>query len=89
MVSEITSDTRRLTQRTLYISGSTGSDDVQTHETAAGSDSWASRFSSIFCGYFFGRKWFVSRHKMQVMVRPSLPVANGSRPETSKVVEKS
>ncbi|XP_063995456.1 high affinity cAMP-specific and IBMX-insensitive 3',5'-cyclic phosphodiesterase 8 [Diachasmimorpha longicaudata] len=66
-MAEVT-DTRRLTHRTLHISGATGSDDES--KTDAMSSSWMSGFSSIFCGQLWRRKLFGSRDKMKVLAVP-------------------
>lgn len=58
------SDTRRLTHKTLYISGQTGGDGPPRN----GAHSWLSRFFSIFCGRLVNKKIFNSKDKMQVPV---------------------
>lgn len=62
-------DTRRLTQQTLYISGSTGGDEEMIKNDNA--SSWSSRLFSMFCGRPVTHKIFTRRDKMQVLVPPS------------------
>ncbi|XP_008560704.1 high affinity cAMP-specific and IBMX-insensitive 3',5'-cyclic phosphodiesterase 8 isoform X1 [Microplitis demolitor] len=75
-------DTRRLTHRTLYISGSTGIDDVIINDNQ--SESWSSRFFSIFCGRLSRRKLFSNSNKMQVMVLPTSPLVSDNGPQDFK-----
>lgn len=71
MSLNISSDTRRLTQPELYVSGMT-----RTSDACAGVDqqnnTWRSRLLDLFCGRF--QKVFANKDKMHVKVW-SLPAA--------------
>lgn len=69
-MTESISDRRRLTHKTLYISGTTGGDGPSINETQF--NSWSSRFCSIFCGRSVNKKSFNSKDKMQFPVAPVL-----------------
>ncbi|XP_044576170.1 high affinity cAMP-specific and IBMX-insensitive 3',5'-cyclic phosphodiesterase 8 isoform X1 [Cotesia glomerata] len=75
------SDTRRLTHRTLYVSGSTSNDVINNDYPP---ESWSSRFFSIFCGRLSNRKLFSNSNKMHVMVLPPGPLIRDKGPQDFK-----